>query len=214
MPNLISPTGKLTRKPYIIIILSLLLIMNIYGDVTPIENPVVNLVILLLLLVIYIFTVIKRLRDVSWSKWFTVLIFIPFISYIFLLILAFEKSNAGIDEAKQPFSWENFKNQIFGISTVGFYIMYFVYGLIQFAAIYSGADAIFNNGIIAFMLAGFICYIPLLGTGVGIYGAHIGWGMGWISSFLLFFAPYILISSIYLIALFIDKVSNLQYQHD
>ncbi|OGI04922.1 MAG: hypothetical protein A2Y25_00670 [Candidatus Melainabacteria bacterium GWF2_37_15] len=213
MPNLLSPTGKLTRKPYVIIILSLLFIMHFY-DKAPTENLAINIIILLLLLVVYIFTIIKRLKDIGWSRLFIILTFIPFISYIFLLILAFEKSNSGVEKVKQSFSWENFKNQIFGISTIGFYIMYFIYGIVQFSAIYSGANAIFNNGIIAFIIAGFICYIPLIGTCVGIYGAHIGWEMSWASSFLLFFAPYLLIGSFFLIGLLIDKVSTWQHQHD
>jgi uncharacterized membrane protein YhaH (DUF805 family) len=214
--NLLSPTGKLTRKPYIIIIVTLLL-TNISVSYLRSENSIVNFILLIfssLVIVIYYFTILKRLRDIGWSKWCALLTCIPFFSYIVLLILASQESNTAIKEKKASFRWENCKNRILSSLRACFLFMYWIYVCIQFSAIYSGANLLFNNGTIAFILASLLSFIPLIGTGVGIYGAHVGWNMGWISCLLLFLAHYLLFGSVFLSVLFIDKILSRPKNHE
>jgi hypothetical protein len=71
---------------------------------------------------------------------------------------------------------------------VFFYIGYLMVGFIQFFAIMDGVDFAFGiSGFIGFIVAIFTTYIPLLGAGLGVYGAVNVWDWGFIQAFLLFF---------------------------
>jgi len=75
-----------------------------------------------------------------------------------------------------------------------FYLGYLLLGLFQMAAIMSGLVSWWDvPAFLAFFVALFVAYIPILGTIVGIVGAHDAWGWGWPMAIGLFFGPLILI---------------------
>ncbi len=69
-----------------------------------------------------------------------------------------------------------------------FGIAYFIVGFAQFFAIQDWFIHYLNFGtFISFIAAMFLTYIPLLGSVLGVIGAHEYWGWSWIAAFLLFF---------------------------
>lgn len=71
---------------------------------------------------------------------------------------------------------------------VFFYIGYFVIGIVQLFAIMDGVHyAAGIDGFFGFIIALFTTYIPLLGAGLGVYGAVNVWDWSWLQAGLLFF---------------------------
>lgn len=63
----------------------------------------------------------------------------------------------------------------------------------QFFATYSYFSTAQDiNGILSFILAIITCGVPILGTILGILGAHDGWGWSWTGSIMLFILPFVL----------------------
>lgn len=90
-----------------------------------------------------------------------------------------------------------------------FGIAYFVLGLIQCAAIFSGmAEWTGLHWIISGPLALFVAYVPILGTVVGIFGAMSAWGWSLVQGVGLFLGPIALILVIGLIAAGLDGISS------
>ncbi|MEI8377937.1 MAG: DUF805 domain-containing protein [bacterium] len=217
--KIFSIKGSFSRKPFIYIALALWGIdlfiakFNLFERLN-IDMPLASF-ILGLFIYIYIITIIKRLRDIGWNSWFVLLSIIPLLSWVFLIVLACEKSKQENEQEEKPsFSWQKLKDQILSASGACLYITYLLLGLVQFLATWAGLEETFHNNIIPFLLAGFVAYIPLVGTGFGIYGAHVGWGLSLLSSILIFTAPYILMIIIYLITSLIDKFYGWGTQND
>jgi len=81
-----------------------------------------------------------------------------------------------------------------------FFITYMLVGLVQLAAIMAGLEEWWGvPGILSFIIALFVAYIPFIGQITGMIGAHDAWGWSWIFSIGLFFGPFILIFLISLI---------------
>lgn len=71
-------------------------------------------------------------------------------------------------------------------------IVYFITSVMQFFATYSYFSTVHDmNGFISFILAIITCWIPLLGTILGVLGAHDGWGWSWFASIMLFIWPFV-----------------------
>lgn len=75
---------------------------------------------------------------------------------------------------------------------VFFQIAYFVIGLVQLLAVWDGAEYFlgaesFIGRMFAFFFALFVTYIPLLGSGIGVYGAVNVWDWSLAKSLILFF---------------------------
>lgn len=51
----------------------------------------VNLALFSFVLYVIIFAMIKRLRDIGWNPWLTLVGFIPWINFVFFLVLCFMK---------------------------------------------------------------------------------------------------------------------------
>lgn len=65
---------------------------------------------------------------------------------------------------------------------------YFVVGIVQIFAIMDGvAFATGFDGFVGFLIAIFTTYIPLLGAGLGIYGAVNVWDWSFLQAGLIFF---------------------------
>ncbi len=72
--------------------------------------------------------------------------------------------------------------------SVFFGIAYFIVGLAQLFAVQDWFINYLNWGsFTSFVGALFLTYIPLLGSFVGVIGAHEYWGWTWLASILLFF---------------------------
>ena len=75
---------------------------------------------------------------------------------------------------------------------VFFQIAYFVIGLVQLLAVWDGAEYFlgaesFIGRMFAFFFALFVTYIPLLGSGIGVYGVVNVWDWSLAKSLILFF---------------------------
>ncbi len=70
------------------------------------------------------------------------------------------------------------------------YIVYFVLGLFQLAAIISGIEVWLElHGLVAAVIAMPVAYIPVVGSLLGVYGAVTAWGWSWLTAGGLFFGP-------------------------
>ncbi len=87
------------------------------------------------------------------------------------------------------------------------FILYLGLGLFQIAGVTAGIEYWlgihwFFAGIIAVLIA----WSPIVGTVLGMVGAHYAWGWSWLSAFLLFWGPLIVIAGIALAAGTFEKV--------
>ena len=72
-------------------------------------------------------------------------------------------------------------------------LTYFVVGIIQLAATFAGlTEWLEMHWLLALFCAGFVAYIPLLGTILGIFGAMIGWGWTFLSAAGLMIGPFLI----------------------
>jgi hypothetical protein len=93
--------------------------------------------------------------------------------------------------------------------TVTAFIAYMALGLFQMAAVIGGLeDWLVLHWLIALILAFPISYMPVIGTVLGVFGAHSAWGWSWGLSLALFFAPMLIIFAIGLTAFGIGKARN------
>lgn len=71
-----------------------------------------------------------------------------------------------------------------------FFIGYLALGVVQWFATIDGLAHWFGmSGFVAFIVSGFISYIPLIGTIAGFKGAMDVWGWTFIEAGTLFFGP-------------------------
>lgn len=74
-------------------------------------------------------------------------------------------------------------------------ISYWVVAILQFFGIYALFSDVWDwNWFFAFFAALITCGIPVLGTILGVYGAHEGWGWSWLASLALYLWPFILVA--------------------
>lgn len=87
------------------------------------------------------------------------------------------------------------KNLVAGGATGLLFIAYWTVAVLQFFGIYALFSNVWDwNGFFAFIAAFITCGIPVLGTILGVYGAHEGWGWGWLASLALYLWPFILVA--------------------
>jgi|SRR5882672_370866 len=87
------------------------------------------------------------------------------------------------------------------------FILYLGLGIFQMAAAIAGIEHWLGiHWFFAGLIALFVAWSPIVGTGLGMVGAHYAWGWSWLSSFLLFFGPLIVIACIALAAGALEKV--------
>lgn len=80
-------------------------------------------------------------------------------------------------------------------------IGYFCLGVLQLFATVDGiALALGVHGIFAWFIAIFVAYMPLIGTGAGIYGAIEAWGWDTWTALALFLGPYAVYLVLYIVA--------------
>jgi hypothetical protein len=73
-----------------------------------------------------------------------------------------------------------------------FRIAFFVIGIVQFFAVWAGAEYFldvqsFVGKVFAFAVSLFLTYVPLVGSAVGVYGATNVWDWSLTKSIILFF---------------------------
>ena len=71
---------------------------------------------------------------------------------------------------------------------------YLALGVLQTAAVIGGIK--YWLGVVtffAYILATFVAFIPIVGTALGVVGAHYAWGWSWLISLTLFFGPLVVI---------------------
>lgn len=97
--NPFSYSGRITRLPYFLTSLAILIFLNINNCIKNLydKNPndyilYAYILSMLILTIIGYFAIIKRLRDIKWNPWLCLISFVPFVSYIFGLTLLFMKS--------------------------------------------------------------------------------------------------------------------------
>ena len=74
------------------------------------------------------------------------------------------------------------------------YLGYLALGLFQFLAIVAGFKIWLGiSAFFAAIISLFLAYTPILGTGVGMYGAVSAWNWSWLQAGALFFGPFIAI---------------------
>lgn len=80
-------------------------------------------------------------------------------------------------------------------------IAYFLLGVFQFFALWSGIEVWLDiNSLFAAILALFLAGIPIVGTALGMYGAVEAWGWSWIQAGALFFGPFMVIAIVALLS--------------
>lgn len=86
------------------------------------------------------------------------------------------------------------------------YILYLALGLFQIAATIAGIQYWLGlHWLFAGLIALIIAWTPLIGTVLGMLGAHYAWGWSWVSAFLLFFGSLIVIAGIALAAVVVER---------
>ena len=95
--NPFSPLGRITRLPYFLTSLVLLIFFRILNTIELLFGnnyhiTILFMVIMVIMAVIGFFAMIKRLRDLKWNPWLCVICFVPIVNFIFGLILLFKKS--------------------------------------------------------------------------------------------------------------------------
>ena len=94
-----------------------------------------------------------------------------------------------------------------------FPIAYFALGIVQWWATIDGLEYWFDiSGFLAFLLSGFIAYIPFIGTIAGFKGAMDVWGWSFMEAGLLFFGPFIAIVVIAILGGVLDKFSGNRHE--
>lgn len=108
--------------------------------------------------------------------------------------ISFISSNA--NEKIEKFSYKKFKETVNIIGHISFKIIYVFYGFLQFFATWSGLVKTFHHDNIIIQLASLgLGFVPVIGTGFGIYGAHVGWEWNLFNSILIFFIiPYFIVN--------------------
>lgn len=73
-------------------------------------------------------------------------------------------------------------------------LVYIVLGFVQFFAVWDGAMELFDIGsVVGFIVAGFLTFVPLIGAGIGIYGAVEVWDWSFLQAFLLLGWQFVLL---------------------
>jgi hypothetical protein len=76
------------------------------------------------------------------------------------------------------------------------YVLYTFLGLFQIAATIAGVQHWLGiHWIVASAIALVIAWTPIIGTVLGMVGAHSVWGWSWPSAFLLFLGPLFVIAA-------------------
>ena len=74
--------------------------------------------------------------------------------------------------------------KIFGVALT---VVFAGMGCVQFLAIWDGAEAVLGlSSFAAIVLSLFLAWIPLVGSVLGVFGAHETWGWSWMASIALF----------------------------
>ena len=75
------------------------------------------------------------------------------------------------------------------VLTTLFVLDYLAVAALQFGAIAAGLESVGVHWTVSALLALWLCYLPLLGSVAGVYGAILGWGWPLIKAVLLFAGP-------------------------
>lgn len=100
--------------------------------------------------------------------------------------------NKDTESEIKKYSYQDLKWHVNIIGHLSFKIIYVCFGCLQFFATWAGLAKFFDYDSIFIWLASLVLgFIPVIGTGFGIFGAHIGWGWSLFDSILIFFIiPY------------------------
>lgn len=90
------------------------------------------------------------------------------------------------------------------------YLLYLPLGILQILAFAAGLHVWLGISVgLGFVIAFFFGPWPILGTVLGMVGAHSAWGWSWPASFLLFFGPFILLLAVSVIGETGSELSSL-----
>ena len=94
--NIFSPSGRITRLPFFITSLVLILCCLVGVKILTLLLGVNALLFVFLyglfLTILQLFAIIKRLRDIKCSFWVIITIFIPYVSFVIFIWLFLAKS--------------------------------------------------------------------------------------------------------------------------
>ena len=100
--NPFSYSGRITRLPYFLTSLVILVFLYINNCIKYLYNKThndsilsilyVSFFVMIIMTIIGFFAMIKRLRDIKWNPWLCLISLVPIVNYIFGLILLFMKS--------------------------------------------------------------------------------------------------------------------------
>jgi len=107
-------------------------------------------------------------------------------------------------------SYEIFKDKLFVLNFISFKIIYVFYGFVQFFATWNALVKVFHHDNIIMMLASLVLgFLPFIGTGFGIYGAHTTWGWSLLQTILIFLViPYFIVNGPLLMVGFFDMYKD------
>lgn len=115
-----------------------------------------------------------------------------------------------MDEGIKKYSYEDFREGLNIIGDISFKIIYFCYGFLQFFATWSALVKLFHHDNIIILITSFVLgFLPLVGTGFGIYGAYTAWGWNLSNAILVFFVvPYFIVNGPLLMIAFFEMYKD------
>lgn len=120
---------------------------------------------------------------------------------------AFERNNK--NEEIKKFSYENLKEVVNLFCVFSFKIFYVSYGILQFFVIWNSLLKVFHhNNLIISSVSLILAFIPFVGTGFGIWGAHISWGWSLLHSIIVFIIPYFFVNIPLLMITFFESYKD------
>lgn len=113
-------------------------------------------------------------------------------------------------EKNTKFTYKEFKEAVNICGHISFIIIYFCYGFVQTFATWGLFGKIFHQDNIITALGSVILgFLPVIGTGFGIFGAHSAWGWNLPNAILIFFViPYFIVNGPLLMIGFYDMYKD------
>lgn len=109
----------------------------------------------------------------------------------------------------KKYSYQDFKWHLNITCHSLFRITYVLCGAMQAYATWCGlVDVLHRNNIVVLAASIGLGFVPVIGSGFGIYGAHMSWGWSLLHGFVVFIIPYFIVNTPLLMIAFVDMYKD------